>query len=89
MRRVAPGVRGDKSGAAARLAPKSREIEGTRRKRRRFFSMLEASMQKKFGIVVVAAIVGSGNKQQSRPGVSKASRRRTIATQPGALPAAA
>ncbi|MCX8253750.1 hypothetical protein RHAL1_00994 [Beijerinckiaceae bacterium RH AL1] len=46
-------------------------------------------MQKKFGIVVVAAIVGSGNKQQSRPGVSKASRRRTIATQPGALPAAA
>ncbi len=89
MRRVAPDVPGDKSGAGARVVQKSRGIEGTRRKRRRFFAMSEASMQKKFGIVVVAAIVGSGNKQQSRPGVSKASRRRTMAAQPGALPAAA
>jgi hypothetical protein len=35
-------------------------------------------MQKKFGIVVVAAIQGSGHKQQGRPGVSKSSRRRII-----------
>ena len=37
-------------------------------------------MQKKFGIVVVAAIQGPGHKQQSRPGVSKSSRRRVAVT---------
>lgn len=46
-------------------------------------------MQKKFGIVVVAAIQGAGHKQQSRPGVSKASRRRVTTTDPAPVSAAA
>ena len=46
-------------------------------------------MQKKFGIVVVAAIQVPGQKQQSRPGIGKASRRRSVAAQPASLPAAA
>ena len=41
----------------------------------------EAVMQKKFGIVVVAAIQVAGQKQHSRPGVSKSSRRRVLAAQ--------
>ena len=46
-------------------------------------------MQKKFGIVVVAAIQGIGHKQQSRPGVSKSSRRRATVVQPVQVSAAA
>ena len=46
-------------------------------------------MQKKFGIVVVVAIQGSGHKQQGRPGVSKSSRRRTTVAPPVQASAAA